>query len=350
MLSKNPLEIPSKKLSPDEIRDALRLAIIAELDAINLYLQLSRSIDDENVKKVFEDIAREEKTHVGEFLEMLKRLDPEQIKELEKGAEEIRALLGNKSINARSNDKNNNDSSSSIEDLIKKEFREALSKSRILANKLPKYVIGRGVEAVPYQRIGERGFERSILPLSEVSYKLAIPQKTIDYYHASKIFDAPEIFNQLLQLASSEDKKILESILGCKEVKRAKLGSWDTPGESVKDIAQAVAELFREGMRKPIAVILSPSRYAKLVATSERVGVIDLERIRALVDEIIVSSIIPDNKVILLHNIRDVIEVVFGGDGELDYVGPENGSQVFRIWSSLGVKIKDPKGIVIMES
>ena len=93
MLAKNPLDLVSKKLSKDEIVEALRLAIIAELDAINLYLQLARSIDDEKLRRIFEDIAKEEKTHVGEFLALLKMLDVEQVKELEKGEKEVKELI-----------------------------------------------------------------------------------------------------------------------------------------------------------------------------------------------------------------------------------------------------------------
>jgi len=93
MLSKNPIEIPSgKKLSREELIQAIRLSIIAELDAINLYLQLSSATDDPLAKKVLEDIAREEKTHVGEFLTLLEKLDPEQVKELEKGKKEVKEL------------------------------------------------------------------------------------------------------------------------------------------------------------------------------------------------------------------------------------------------------------------
>ncbi|HDJ94806.1 MAG TPA: rubrerythrin [Acidilobales archaeon] len=93
MLAKNPLDLVPKKLSKDEIVEALRLAIIAELDAINLYLQLARSIDDEKLRGIFEDIAKEEKTHVGEFLALLKMLDVEQVKELEKGEREVKELI-----------------------------------------------------------------------------------------------------------------------------------------------------------------------------------------------------------------------------------------------------------------
>jgi len=95
MMSKNPLDLPSgRKLTGKEVAQALRLAIIAELDAINLYGQLASTIDDEKIRKVFEDISKEEKTHVGELLALLKTLDTEQVSELEAGAKEVEELTG----------------------------------------------------------------------------------------------------------------------------------------------------------------------------------------------------------------------------------------------------------------
>jgi len=97
VMSKNPLEVPpGRRFSREELAQALRLAIIAELDAINLYVQLASASDDPLVRKVFMDVAKEEKTHVGEFLSLLKRIDPEQVKELEAGEEEVRELSGEK--------------------------------------------------------------------------------------------------------------------------------------------------------------------------------------------------------------------------------------------------------------
>jgi len=88
-------EIPKgfEKLS-SRVKDSelVRIGLIAELDAINLYEQLASLAKNELVRKVFQEIAREEKTHVGEFLELLKRLDQEQIKEIEKGKKEVDEL------------------------------------------------------------------------------------------------------------------------------------------------------------------------------------------------------------------------------------------------------------------
>lgn len=68
---------------------ALRVSIISELDAISLYEQLAEIVQDENVKKVLLDVAKEEKTHVSEFETLLLKLDPEQKKEMKAGEKEV---------------------------------------------------------------------------------------------------------------------------------------------------------------------------------------------------------------------------------------------------------------------
>jgi rubrerythrin len=92
MLSKMPIDfknIPRENIN----KEILRAAILAELDAINLYEQMAAMADDENIKKVFLDVAREEKTHVGEFQAMLLRIDEEQARELDAGWNEVEELL-----------------------------------------------------------------------------------------------------------------------------------------------------------------------------------------------------------------------------------------------------------------
>jgi len=74
-------------------KEILRAAVIAELDAINLYEQMANLAGNENLKKVLLDIAREEKTHVGEFQTMLLKADKEQEKELAAGKDEIDELM-----------------------------------------------------------------------------------------------------------------------------------------------------------------------------------------------------------------------------------------------------------------
>ncbi len=82
------------KNAGDADREFLRLSIMAELDAINLYEQIAGLTKNEDIRKVMLDVAREEKTHMGEFQTMLLLLDGEQTEELEKGALEVEEITG----------------------------------------------------------------------------------------------------------------------------------------------------------------------------------------------------------------------------------------------------------------
>jgi len=93
MLSTIPISLQSVK-KEDLDREILRAGIIAELDAINLYEQMAAMAKNNDIKKTLLDIAKEEKTHVGEFLTLLLGKDKEQGEELEKGKEEIEELIG----------------------------------------------------------------------------------------------------------------------------------------------------------------------------------------------------------------------------------------------------------------
>ena len=72
--------------------EILRVAIIAELDAVNLYEQMAALTDDKHIKTILLDIAREEKTHVGEFQTLLLMNDKQQEKELAEGKKEVEEL------------------------------------------------------------------------------------------------------------------------------------------------------------------------------------------------------------------------------------------------------------------
>ncbi|HVP16343.1 MAG TPA: ferritin family protein [candidate division Zixibacteria bacterium] len=91
MMSKTPVEL-GKVGRRERDMEIMRTAIVAELDAISLYQQLASQTDNVSMKKVLLHVAREEKTHFGEFQEMLLRTDGEQVQELDKAKEEVREL------------------------------------------------------------------------------------------------------------------------------------------------------------------------------------------------------------------------------------------------------------------
>ncbi|MDR7666169.1 ferritin family protein [Methanosarcina sp. Z-7115] len=92
MLSKIPVDL--KNVSEEDIdKEILRAGIIAELDAVNLYEQMANLTKNENIRAVLMDVAKEEKTHIGEFQALLLQFDPQQKQELEAGAKEVEEEL-----------------------------------------------------------------------------------------------------------------------------------------------------------------------------------------------------------------------------------------------------------------
>ena len=91
MLSKIPIDL--KKIMKDDLdKEILRAAIIAEFDAINLYEQMAALTENKYLKTILLDIAKEEKTHVGEFQALLMVNDKQQEKELVEGKKEVEEL------------------------------------------------------------------------------------------------------------------------------------------------------------------------------------------------------------------------------------------------------------------
>ncbi|TRO48800.1 rubrerythrin [Candidatus Bathyarchaeota archaeon] len=78
-----------RKLTDAELIRAIRFMVAAEYEAIQLYMQLAESTENELAREVLEDIADEERVHAGEFLRLLHHLAPDEQKHYDEGYEEV---------------------------------------------------------------------------------------------------------------------------------------------------------------------------------------------------------------------------------------------------------------------
>jgi Uncharacterized protein, linocin/CFP29 homolog len=330
VFAKNPLEVlREKKLDALEVADALRLAIIAELDAISLYLQLAKYIEDEQVRKVFEDVAREEKTHFGEFLALLKRYDPGLVAELKAGAEEVEEKTGLKADDPPAD---------WVGDLAAR-LRESVSSMRRFRKYLPVYHVGPGVPAVS---VGG-----SVVPLKELNVKFSIPYSQVEeaLLRGGATYFA-EAEAAAAKLAAMEDAAVAEVLLNGKKV--LTISSWDAAGSAVSEVARAVAELYRSYIPEPYVLFVSPGRYAKLVAVEERTGVMELTRVKSLVKDVVAVPQLPDDAALLMSTNPAVVDLAVGVDVEATYLGPDEAGHNFLLRETIAVRVKNPEGIVVL--
>lgn len=82
-----------RKITKEELIQAIRLDIAGELEAIFVYDAHVQATDDPRAKKIIADIRDEEKAHVGELMTLLRILDPKEADLFEEGENEVRELL-----------------------------------------------------------------------------------------------------------------------------------------------------------------------------------------------------------------------------------------------------------------
>lgn len=82
-----------RKLTDEELIRAMRFMVAAEYEAIQLYMQLAESTDNELAIKVLKDIADEERIHAGEFLRVLHELSPDEKEFYADGAKEVEEMM-----------------------------------------------------------------------------------------------------------------------------------------------------------------------------------------------------------------------------------------------------------------
>lgn len=82
-----------RKMTKQELAQAIRLDLASELEAIYLYDSHANATDDVVAKTVLEDIRDEEKAHMGELMTLLRYLDPEEAKHFAEGETEVKEML-----------------------------------------------------------------------------------------------------------------------------------------------------------------------------------------------------------------------------------------------------------------
>ena len=82
-----------RKLTDTELVRGIRFMIAAEYEAVQLYVQLAESTDNELAIEVLRDIADEERVHAGEFLRLLCELAPDEKKFYDEGAKEVQEMI-----------------------------------------------------------------------------------------------------------------------------------------------------------------------------------------------------------------------------------------------------------------
>ncbi|SCY02111.1 family 1 encapsulin nanocompartment shell protein [Alkaliphilus peptidifermentans] len=171
------------------------------------------------------------------------------------------------------------------------------------------------------------------LDLSTIAAATAACSMKEDYliFNGSKEFSSKGLLN-------AEDRQII------------KKEDWKIGENPFKDVAKGLQQLIGKGVYGSCALITSPQLYVQMQRIQEGTGILELNRVKELIDgRVYQSPVITENKAVLVAMGPQNMDLVIGQDMVTGYIGPEQLNHKMRVMETLTFRIKRPEAIVTFE-
>ncbi|MCC5910901.1 MAG: bacteriocin family protein [Clostridiaceae bacterium] len=125
---------------------------------------------------------------------------------------------------------------------------------------------------------------------------------------------------------------------------------WSDADHPFNDVAKAIEKLTNKGIYGPYALVTSPKLYAQMQRLQEGTGILEITRVKELIDgKVYTSPVVPTDKAVLVAIGQQNMDLVIGQDMVTAYIGPEQLNHKMRVMETLILRIKRPEAIVTFE-
>ncbi len=334
MFSKDPSELVRKeKLDDEEIARAIRLALVAELDAINFYLQQSRAMPDGPFKKVHEDISKEEVTHFGEFMRLLYEYAPGDFSRIREGWVEASGLLGK----------------SADPGVEIKKLHEVNSESHDLSAKQEIHIrdlIGLPFATVLWEQdgVGVPDDPDKLYTLPYISYGFSVKKGSSEGILELEKEKAMHLFKALL----------LRSVVMEQELSLVRRSTrlpgldWSKSGNIALGVTDAYHKLSENGYFTGIEVLIDPNGFKLLQREVGGTGQIEMDLVKTVASEVRMLPYLPDNSMVVYSS--ESLKILVRQDIEMREISQDLQNINFGISARLAPLVYDKGSSIFIES
>lgn len=340
VFSSDPSNITRKdKFDKEEIKRAIRNDLMAELDAINFYLQQSRFIEDQKLRSSHEDIANEEITHFGEFLRMLYEVAPEEFQYIKKGWEEASKILGTAPKIELGTDivqENKTDDPSTPEDEVIKWIKEGLG-NRIIRNL--GNIVSYNYETVS---VSEVSIEQGDIVQGRFKHTYEIPYLSMQVKLGFvNMTDRRNIAVQAgLKFALTEDKLLIKDhpLSPVQYGLKLKASDWNVPGNILSDVVKAYTTMRSEGYGIEVYILMPPSIYPLTFRVVDRSGTLEIEEINKIGKVFVVPAL--EKEIVVIS--KPGLDILVNMDTKVEYLTKEKDYDIYLISERIAPRLMDP--------
>lgn len=159
-------------------------------------------------------------------------------------------------------------------------------------------------------------------------------------------------------VAQAEDNLILngheklgfEGLLNAKWRNSVPLLNWDEPGAAFQNVVDAHKKLVDASYYGPFAMVTSPDLYAKMQRVYDNTGVLEIVQVRELMTAgVFQTPVMPANSAVVVSAGPENLDIAIAQDLITGYLGPDKMNHPFRVFETLGLRIKRPESICTLE-
>lgn len=159
------------------------------------------------------------------------------------------------------------------------------------------------------------------------------------------------------ELARMEDKMVfygipdlgIDGLLTVKGSQAVKRGDWTKGEGAFADVAKAVTLLENKDYLTGHTLVLSPDLYIQLQRIQPGTGVLEIDRIKNLVDKVVKTTVLKENTALLVCAESYCMDLLVGQDVNVAYLEAVDLNHHLRVMETALLRIKDPSAIIVIK-
>lgn len=141
-----------------------------------------------------------------------------------------------------------------------------------------------------------------------------------------------------------------EGLLNTSGAQRLEKGDWQKEENAFGDVAKGLELLVEKGFVGRLALAVSPDLFMKLQRIQAGTGLLELDRIKKLLDgQVYQTPVLGANKAVLVCPEAQNMDLVIGQDLIAAYLGSEKLNHQLRVLETIFLRIKRKEAIVVFE-
>ncbi len=198
---------------------------------------------------------------------------------------------------------------------------------------------------------------RKHIPIPTIYKDFVISWRDLEYYRQFNMpIDTSNAVAAAVATAVAEDTLILlgnknlglEGLMTAEGINKMSMSDWNVVGNAFNDVMAGISKLVELGFYGNYYLIVNPKQYFQLNRMHDNSGLLEIEQIKKIVDDVLQTPIVPENKALLVSAGPQNFDLVIAQDISVAYVETSNMNHVFRVLEMVALRIKRPSSILVI--